>query len=129
MNRIASMSLTFTFALLTICSAAEPVSRAMSAGDLHEICVSSDEAGKAACRFYVLGLTQGISVGMSIADGKTSGGRPCVPENVSGDALELVVKMKLGSDLTVFPADRALDAAGLVAAIMISTFPCAKARQ
>jgi hypothetical protein len=49
---------------------------AMTAGDLQQICIGSSAESKAACRFYVLGITQGISMGMSIADGKTQGGLP-----------------------------------------------------
>lgn len=101
--------------------------KAMTAGDLQEICIGSSAESKAACRFYVLGITQGISVGMSIADGKTHGGRPCVPNSLSASAIELAVKMKLGEDLMVYPDDRKLDASGFVGAILASTFPCHKA--
>ena len=47
---------------------------AMTAGDLQDICTASSDESKAACRFYILGITQGVSLGMSIADGKTKGG-------------------------------------------------------
>src|ERR1700686_4546394 len=96
---------------------------AMTAGDLQQICIGSSAESKAACRFYVLGITQGISMGMSIADGKTQGGRPCVPDDLSASAIELAVKMKLGEDLMVYPDDRKLDASGVVGAILVSTFP------
>jgi hypothetical protein len=48
--------------------------KAMTAGDLQQICIDSSAESKSACRFYLLGITQGISMGMSIADGKTQGG-------------------------------------------------------
>jgi hypothetical protein len=99
---------------------------AMTAGDLQEICIGSSAESKAACRFYLLGITQGISMGMSIADGKTEGGRPCIPENLSASAIELAVKIKMGQDLMVYPDDRKLDASGLVSAALVSTFPCRK---
>jgi hypothetical protein len=98
--------------------------KAMTAGELQQICIDSSAESKAACRFYLLGITQGISMGMVIADGKTKGGRPCVPDNLSASAIELAVKMKLGEDLMVFPDDRKMDASGFVAAILVSTFPC-----
>lgn len=98
----------------------------MTVGDLQQICIGSSAESKAACRFYLLGITQGISVGMSIADGKTQGGRPCVPENLSASGIELAVKMKLGEDLMVFPDDRKLGAAGFVGGLLTSTFPCRK---
>jgi hypothetical protein len=99
---------------------------AMTAGDLQEICIGSSPEAKSTCRFYLLGVTQGISMGMSIADGKTQVGRPCVPDNLSASAIELAVKMKLGQDLMVFPDDRKLEASGVVGAILVSTFPCGK---
>jgi hypothetical protein len=100
--------------------------KAMTAGDLQEICIGASAESKAACRFYLLGITQGISLGMAIADGKTQGGRPCVPDNLSDSAIELAVKMKMGQDLMVYPDDHKLDASGLVGAILVSTFPCRK---
>jgi len=121
--------------LLTLCCSAIGMTqskraasedKAMTAGDLQQICIDSIAESKAACRFYLLGITQGISMGMSIADGKTQGGRPCVPDNLSASAIELAVKMKLGEDLMVFPDDRKLDASGVVGAILVSTFPCHK---
>jgi hypothetical protein len=100
--------------------------KAMTAGDLREICIGSGAESKASCRFYLLGITQGISMGMLIADGKTQGGRPCIPENLSASAIELAVKIKMGQDLMVFPDDQKLDASGFVAAMLVSTFPCRK---
>ena len=88
--------------------------QAMTAGDLEQLCIDSSAESKAGCRFYLLGITQGISMGMSIADGKTNRGRPCVPDNLSASAIELAVKMKLGQGLMVYPGDRKLDASGVV---------------
>lgn len=98
----------------------------MTAGDLQEICIGSSPEAKASCRFYLLGIRQGLSMGMDIADGKTQGGRPCFPDNLSASAIELVVKMKMGQDLMVFPDDHNLEASGLVGGILVSSFPCRK---
>jgi len=100
---------------------------AMTAGDLHELCSGTDHVSKNACRVYILGITQGIAVGLQIADGKTNGGRPCVPESVSGDALEQKVKAKLGADLAASPPKRNLDASGFIAAVLASAYPCSTA--
>ncbi len=105
---------------------AEGKEKAMTAGDLQQMCIDQSTEAKYACRFYLLGITQGITMGMSIADGKMKGGRPCIPDDLSGAAIELVVKMKLGEDLMVFPDDRKLDASGFVGAILVSNFPCKK---
>lgn len=103
-------------------------SNAMTVADLQKMCTNESADSKAACSFYILGITQGVSLGISIADGKTNGSRPCVPATVSGSALELAVKMKLGEDLMVFPEDKKLDAASFIGAILANTFPCRKAR-
>ena len=98
----------------------------LTAGGLEELCRSSSPSDKLGCRLYILGVAQGIGLGINIAGGKTNGGRPCVPDNISAAALELAVKMKMGQDLTAFPDDRKLEAPGLVGAILVSTFPCRK---
>lgn len=101
--------------------------KAMTAGDLQQLCIDSSGESKAACRFYLLGITQGVSLGMNIADGKIQGGRrPCIPDNLSAAAIELTVKMKMGEDLMVFPDDRQLDASGFVGAVLMTNFPCRK---
>ena len=124
------MKLLITFSanvcMLLMSASAFAADSAMTAGDLQQICLGSNAESKAACRFYILGISQGIDLGMNIADGKTRGSRPCVPENTSGSALELAVKMKMGEVLMVFPDDRKLDASGFVGAIIIKTFPCRK---
>ena len=122
----------FLVSLLCVLALAYPPrasedSGAMTAGQLQEICTGQDAGSKAACRFYILGITQGITLGMSIADGKTNGGRPCIPEDISSSALELAVKIKLGQELMVFPDDKKLDASGVIGATLVSTFPCRKA--
>jgi hypothetical protein len=99
---------------------------AMTVGDLQDICAAPSADRKSACRFYILGITQGLSVGMSIAEGKTKGGRPCIPDDTSSQTLELTVKMKLGQILMMFPEDKTLDASGLIGAILVNTFPCTK---
>ena len=115
-----------TISMLMLSASAHSADNAMTAGDLQQICLGYDAESKAACRFYILGIEQGINLGMNIADGKTQGGRPCVPVNTSSYALELAVKMKMGEDLMVYPDDRKVDASGFVGAIIVTTFPCRK---
>lgn len=126
--RLAMGALLGALAIMSSACAAD-IADAMTGGDLQEICTNQNAENKAACRFYILGITQGISVGMGIAEGKTKGGRPCIPDDISGLTLELAVKMKLGQDLMVYPEDKKLDAAGLISAILVNTFPCKKARE
>src|ERR1017187_6558628 len=77
----------------------------MTVGDLQKLCTSSDEGDKVACTFYILGVTEGTSLAANSV--KDSSGefreiknKPiCVPDGISGKALELVVKMSIGEDL------------------------------
>jgi hypothetical protein len=122
--RLIALTLIVFATLLDAASASEE--NAMTAGDLHELCSGTDHVSKNACRIYILGMTQGIAVGLRIADGK-SGGRPCVPQSVSGDALEQKVKAKLDADLAASPAKRDLDASAFVANVLASAYPCSRA--
>ena len=122
------VTLSANICMLLMSASAFAADSAMTAGDLQQICLGSNAESKAACRFYIMGITQGIEMGLSVADGKTRGGRPCVQENISGTALELAVKMKMGEDLMVFPDDRKLDASGFVGGIIVETFPCRKSK-
>ena len=100
----------------------------MTADDLQAMCVRADTGSNMACKFYILGMTQGVSLGMDIADKKTRGGRPCIPDGMTGSALELAIRVKMGHDLRLFPDDGKQDAAGLVGAILVNTFPCQQIR-
>ena len=124
-----------SFVILLLCVLAvapSAIARAaqstMTAGDLAGICSASDAESKAVCHAYILGVTEGVQLGMSIADGKTDGGRPCIPQNISGSVLDLAVKTKLGADLMVYPSDKRLDASGVIGGILVATFPCQRPR-
>ncbi len=94
----------------------------MTAGDLQQLCLGTDHVSKNACRIYILGVTQGIEVGMATADNK--GPRPCVPGDQSAEALESTLKAKLDSDLASSPANRDHDAARFIGSALAHAFPC-----
>jgi len=106
----------------------------MKLGDLYKICTSSNEADKAACRFYILGVFEGAQmVGATVQDktGKfqeAKDKRFCVPEGLSSEAMELTIKTKMGEDLAVFPEDRDRPAVSFVTAVIFKQFPCQKAK-
>lgn len=77
----------------------------MKLGDLYQFCTSSVEKAKVACRFYIFGVFE-------------------VPDDLSSSAVELIVRMKMGEDLAVFPADRDIPAVSLVMAVISKQFPC-----
>ena len=125
--KISAWVLACALAFVSSCVEADDVGP-MTAGDLQKICTAASTENQSACGFYILGISQGISLGMSIADGKTKGERPCIPDSTSGSVLELTVKMKLGQDLMAYPGDKKLDASSAIGAILVSSFPCQKAR-
>ena len=95
---------------------------AMTAGDLKELCAGSDHVSRNVCRIYILGVTEGIAQGLSIAGGK--GSKPCIPEGVSAEQLEETVKSRLAKELSVSPARGTTDAAPFLASTLAEAFPC-----
>jgi Rap1a immunity proteins len=122
-----SIALTLTILGALLATAASSEQHAMTAGDLQELCAGSDHVSRNACRVYILGVTEGITVGMRMADSKSRGGRPCIPDGVSGDLLEQTLTTKLGEDLTASPPKRNLDASGFIGAVLVQAFPCTQA--
>jgi len=102
-------------------SAGEP---AMTAGDLEQLCAGSDHVSRNACRIYILGVTQGIALGLEVADGRSAQRRPCTPAGISAETLEETVKSKLAALRA--PAEQERDAAGFIGAVLAAAFPCTK---
>lgn len=104
----------------------------MKLGDLYQFCTSSVEEAKAACRFYIFGVFEGVELtGASVQDNsgnfhEAKNKRFCVPDDLSSSAMELIVRMKMGEDLAVFPADRDIPAVSFVMAVIFKQFPCKK---
>lgn len=97
----------------------------MTVGDLQEFCTASEDGSRAACRFFIFGVAQGASLAAATLGDKT---HYCIPDDLSAAAMELVVKVAIGQDLMVFPADRNLEASGFVGAALVKAFPCSKRR-
>jgi hypothetical protein len=128
MKSIAAVLMIGAPLLLAGPAAAGPETTVITAGDLQQLCLGTDTTSKNVCRVYILGVTQGIRLGMNIAAGKIKGGRPCIPEALSGDALEFSVKSRLGEHLARVPADRNLDASAFIATLMVAKYPCPQAK-
>ena len=109
-------------AVATLASPAHAAEAAMTAGDLKELCAGSDHVSRNVCRVYILGVTEGIAQGLSIAGGK--GSKPCIPQGVSAEQLEETVKSRLGQDLSRAPERRTADAATFLASTLAEAFPC-----
>jgi len=102
----------------------------MTIGDLLKMCTSTDAGDNVACTFYILGVTQGANLVATTVKGPSGEFREtkdkpfCVPDDISSKALELVVRMKMGEDLAVFPKDGELPAVSFVVAVINKNFPC-----
>jgi hypothetical protein len=106
----------------------------MKVGDLYKMCTSSNQLDKAGCRFYVLGVFEGAGLGTATVRDASGTFRElkdkplCVPEDLPSAAMELVVKMKMGEDLAVFPQDRELPAVSFVMEVIAHEFSCQKTK-
>jgi hypothetical protein len=106
----------------------------MTLGDLHKLCTSPNESDKSACRFYILGVFESVQTGAGTMQDKAGAfqekkDKPfCVPEGLTSTAMELTVKMKMGSDLAVFPEDRNMPAVSFLIAVISQQFACQKAK-
>jgi len=108
--------------------AAVDAQEAMTAEDLQQLCQGSDHVSRNACRIYILGITQGVQLGISLAQGKGRGSRPCVPAGISAEELEQTVKRRLTKDLGARPGDGAHDAAGFIGGVLAESYPCASSQ-
>jgi hypothetical protein len=122
-------------ALLTIsgigaafAAAAPPV---MTLADLREMCAASDAAGHAACRFFIMGAFQGLS----LAGGATQGADGhfnerkaaktfCVPDDLPQSVMVQKVVSLADADVKVFPADADMPAISFVASVVVHSYPC-----
>jgi hypothetical protein len=117
-NRFAILLATAFFALPASLQAAQ-----MTLSDLRDICAGTDEVGMAACKFYILGVTEGAGIGAGMANDKA---HFCIPEGVPSQKMVLIIKKAMTQDLAVFPQDKEMPAVSFVAASMQQAFPCSK---
>lgn len=97
----------------------------MTVSDLAQLCSGTDHVSRNACRIYILGVTQGIAVGLHMAGGAGRSGRPCVPAGIAADELEATVKKRLAMPAA---ATDSRDASGFIADVLTTAYPCGKAR-
>jgi hypothetical protein len=110
-----------------VAAAASPQEPLMTAADLEQLCVGTDHVSENACRIYILGVTQGITVGLEIADHRPRGDRPCIPAGISGEELERPLKARLAEKLKAVPAERDVAASEFIGAALAESYPCHKA--
>jgi hypothetical protein len=100
----------------------------MTAGDLQDLCAGADHVSRNSCRIYILGVTQGIAVGLRLAARGSHGARPCTPADIPAETLEQTVKERLGEQLRERPARHDAEASQLIGTVLTQAFPCTGAR-
>ncbi len=96
---------------------------AMTTADLAQLCSGTDHVSVNACRIYILGVTQGIAVGLRMAGTGSRTGRPCVPPGVPAEELEATVKQRLAAPGA---ASESRDAAGFIGEVLLGAYRCGK---
>ena len=112
-------------ALSMICAPLTAIADQMTVADLQQICSGKDIESQSACRFFILGVVEGASLGTEL---KTVGGPLCIAPGVSSSALVASVKKMMQAVLIAYPEDKSLPAAGFVAAAAMKSYPCEKAK-
>jgi hypothetical protein len=116
----------FLGTLLMQPASSDPSQPVMTAGELQQVCLASDTTSRNVCRVYILGVTQGMAIGLDIADGKGAGSRPCVPAALSGESLAESVKARIDRSLAASPKEKDVDAARFIATLAANAYPCRK---
>jgi hypothetical protein len=104
----------------------------LTAGLLYSFCNAKDELTNTACRFYILGVVQGIGfAGGSVMNDNSRliAGRKtsfCAPENMSGSEMVAVFQKSMQSLGQMHAGDFKLPAVSLISAAMNRAFPCPK---
>jgi hypothetical protein len=97
----------------------------MTLSDLYGFCTSKDASVHNSCKFYILGIFEGVQVASGVLKDNS---HFCVPEQLSSSAMELVVRKDMGADLAVYPDDGKMPAASFVAGVIAKEFSCARAK-
>ncbi|MCE5232946.1 MAG: Rap1a/Tai family immunity protein [Mizugakiibacter sp.] len=114
----------FLLALTALaCVRSQPASaKEMTIGGLQKICSSQDSNAKMACRLYIVGIYEGITIGMNMADHNYR--HLCAPNDKRDAALEKIVMTDLNGNVKASPELRGKPAAEFVGMVMSMMFSC-----
>lgn len=90
----------------------------LTGNELYSACNSDSPILKQSCGKYILGIAEGLRLGVSLA-GRNG---DCIPEDVRESQLVLMVQKRMKEE----PQHLHLPAAALVAASITQVFPCPK---
>ena len=108
--------------LLAFAKPAEAAAQ-MTIADLGQMCNSSDAVDDAACRFFILGVIEGTTLG---TPHRAGGHLLCIAPGTSIVDLRRVVTEAITADLAAFPGHKSVVAVGFVAGAAMKAFPCHK---
>ena len=102
----------------------------MTLSDLRDLCSGSDAGAQAACKFYIRGAFEGLSLGGSAKAQKgqlvekSSGKQFCVPDDMAGSVMRAKVMALVERDPKAYPADALMPAISFIAAAITLAYPC-----
>jgi len=103
---------------------APPALNTVTAGDLAQFCGGSDHVSQNVCRIYILGVAQGVVLGLGTA--RSAPGHLCVPADITAENLEAAVKARIEAEVRAHPAVAAEDGARFILAMLGKAYPCTK---
>jgi len=120
------------FLLSCAASTAAKADDEMTAGELYSFCTSADQLASTTCRFYIVGVVQGIGLGdgtfmdatRKMAERKKT--IFCMPENTPQAQMVSIVTDTMRQLFVAHPDDKKLPAIVSILAAMNHRFPCPK---
>ena len=111
--------------VLMACALAVPAASAveLSAGELRTYCASPDSELRRRCSFYILGVSEGLSLGVGLAKDSTI---VCMPPNMSEAQLVATFQRTADALAIAYPSDMQASAASIVSAALRHEYPCGK---
>jgi hypothetical protein len=107
--------------VILACFAQVSASNAQTVGDIIEFCHSSDELARGLCRYYVMGVVDGVKTSQAFYGSKKMF---CVPDRISEDDIIPRFVAIADVDLRTFPQDKDESASALILVMIKKSFPC-----
>lgn len=104
----------------------------LTAGELYAWCKDKYDVSQTACKFYILGVVQGIELGDGSKMGSNNRLSPkkntifCAPDNMPVSQMIDVFTTRVRVLEQSYPQDLKLPAVGIVGAAMVNAFPCSR---
>ena len=124
MRYVTAVILTFLGLAGSLGVSAKDAAQPLTGEKLLAVCNSQHQSDKALCRYYIIGVTSGIKLGLYMASETPAHQRPCLPRVATGSTLEAIVVPSMARDFAAHPSLAKDDAAFAIAANLSDVFPC-----